>query len=312
MAFGRKKGDRKAPDGKFYQPDDPIWASFGAGSATVVDETIQEPNGGDTEVAMEFASDAEEAPVVVPVRSSEQEAQKIRATLKDYGEEERDQPEYSSKLLENLKRPLAPQPSRSLDQQSKRQPTSAELAASQRRREILEGFHVEDQRRAKMSPSEFAREGLGPISATLLTLTPDPSEYFTVDGKRPCGDDETLHWVNIRDESTGKETTMNTDRMRRTGSMPVFDDTGFPVMRNDCVLMKVNVERQAWRQAQAMKDSTKTAHETQLAKDNDERARARTAGMRSGPMTYEGGTVARDAFQARAATAVRPGEVAID
>lgn len=184
----------------------------------------------------------------------------------------------------------------------------AERMADAKAADLLRQAEVEKQRRARMNPEEFRASNLPPISSLVMHMHADPSAYRDLKGQRPCEKDEILEWVSVQNAETGRSDDEQwVIAKTHTGSRLVNDESGSPIYRHGCVLMKCKADQSAARKAFALDGKSQQAVSEIRRRDNDQMEASRRGGITTGAMkTVERGL--RDPFEA---TRLRPGEMEI-
>lgn len=303
----RQKGSKRAPDGKFYLPNDPIWATF-AGSDGMDGQTDLTPEQASVEAmaAMQQNPPPSEGPVNETPEMEATGTADARKAVAGHGEPKLPAAMATDEFLSDLKNVVQHYKDHtSKVAEARPQVPEAEKMADAQALDLVRQVDAEKKRRARMSPEEFRAAKLPPISSYILHMRSDPSHLVNAKGERPVERDEIIHWVRTDNAQTDRfDDPQWVLEATASGSQLIYDENGAPIYRHNQVAMRCKADRSAHRKAFALEGKTQLGIRESQHLDQQQMETSRQAGIVTGGMeTRQRGMV--DPFEA---SRMRPGE----
>lgn len=278
MAFGREKGSRKAPDGKFYGPNDPIWATLSKSEETPVTEAATPTQEEAQANAMRLINEeiAERQKLELS-QEKHREATSLGAIAMQETETDRillrAQQDYSDKL------PIQPL-------------TQAEGPEAEKLRNqmIVDGWlkaQEDSDRREEMW--DYCRRTGTPLPAVSVYQkqgVPDPSQILDEHGKSLVPPGCVGLWASMEDRE-GKASRQNLDRELSNGARIVLNKDGLPKRSEFGTAMYRTIEKSVELQVAATRENI-------MREDADPKYLRRISKQQNGPVVQHDGFTTQD------------------
>lgn len=275
MAFGREKGSKKAPDGKFYGPDDPIWATFKESIVTAtVTPTADEAQAKALEV---INADIAKERAVAAAAEKQKEAS-------DIGQVRAQETEVDRIILHAQKDFSDAPPVAPLTQ------LSGEDAEKARNQGIVDGWlkaQEESERREQMW--EHARrtgEPIPPVSMYQRQGALDPSKMLDKHGKSLVPPGCVGLFASMEDRE-GKPSSQEIYRELARGARVILTEDGLPYRTDFGTGMYRTIEKSVELQVAATREKV-------MREDADPQYLKRISRQQNGPVIDHGGFTSQD------------------